>query len=80
MDLSTKTQKEVFARFLEWKAIVEKSSGRKLKVLRTDNGGEYTSTKFEAYLKAEGVRHERTVPKTPEQNGVAERLNRTLVE
>ena len=38
------------------------------------------STKFEDYLKAEGVPHERTVPKTLKQNSVAERLNRTLVE
>ena len=53
---------------------------RKLKVLRTDNGGEYTSADFKKYLKKEGVRHELTVPKTPEQNGVAERMNRTLVE
>jgi hypothetical protein len=59
---------------------VEKSSGRKVKAFRTDNGGEYTSTKFEDYLKSEGIRHERTVPKTPQQNGVAERMNRTLVE
>ena len=70
----------MFDRFLEWNALTEKSSGKKLKTLRTDNGGEYTSTKFTAYLKAEGVRHECTIPKTPEQNGVAERLNRTLVE
>ena len=60
--------------------MVEKSTGRKLKTLRTDNGGEYTSTDFEAYLKTEGVWHELTVPKTTEQNGVAERMNRTLVE
>ena len=59
--------------------MVEKSTGRKLKTLRTDSGGEFTSTEFNAYLK-EGVRHELTVPKTPEQNGVAERMNRTLVE
>ena len=63
-----------------WKALVEKSSGKKLKTLRTDNGGEYTSAEFESYLRSEGVRHECTVPKTPEQNGVAERMNRTLVE
>ena len=50
------------------------------KTFRTDNGGEYTSSQFENYLKAEGIRHELTVPKTPQQNGVAERLNRTLVE
>ena len=35
---------------------------------------------FEAYLKSEGICHERTIPKTPQQKGVAERLNRTLVE
>ena len=75
-----KSKDEVFKRFVEWKSLVERSSGRKLKVLRSDNGGEYTSTKFQDYLKSEGISHQRTVPKTPEQNGVAERMNRTLVE
>ena len=63
---------QVFEQFLEWKALVKKSTGRKLKVLRTDNGGEYNSTEFERYLRSEGVRHELTAPKTPEQSGVAE--------
>lgn len=75
-----KHKDQVFERFQHWKALVEKSSGKKLKTLRTDNGGEYTSTKFETYLRSEGVRHELTVAKTPEQNGVAERMNRTLIE
>ena len=75
-----KCKDQVFKRFLEWKAFAEKSTGRKLKVLRTDNGGEYTSAQFKTYLKREGVRHEVTVPKTPQQNGVAERINRTLIE
>ena len=75
-----KRKDQVFKQFLEWKALVEKSTGRKLKALHTDNGGEYTSAEFEAYLRKEGVRHELTVPKTPEKNGVAERMNRTLVE
>ncbi len=70
-----KRKDQVFERFLEWKALVENSTGRKLQVLRTDNGGEYTSVEFEHYLKSEGVRHELTVPKTPEQNGVAEQIN-----
>ena len=60
--------------------MAENSSGHKLKVLRTDNGGEYTSAEFESYLKTECIRHERTITKTPEQNGVAETKNRTLVE
>jgi len=50
-----KRKDQVLERFLEWKALVEKSSGQKLKVLRSDNGGEYTSTEFEDYLKSEGV-------------------------
>ena len=72
-----KHKSEVFDCFLEWKAMVENASGNKLKVLHTDNGGEF---KFEEFLKSKGIRHECTIPKTPEQNGVAERLNRTLVE
>ena len=60
--------------------MLEKSSGEKIKILCTDEGSEYTSKEFEDYLKKNGICHECTVPKTPEQNGVAERMNRTLVE
>ncbi len=60
-----KTKDQIFDRFLEWKALVKKSSGKKLKIFCSDNGGKYTSKKLEAYLKSEGVRHECTVPKTP---------------
>ena len=59
---------------------MENSTGQKLKTLHTDNGGEYTSAEFTMYLKKEGVCHEFTVPKTPQQNGVAEQINRTLIE
>ena len=59
---------------------MEKATKKKIRTFRTDNGGEYTSSQFENYLKAEGIRHELTVPKTPQQNGVAERLNRTIVK
>ena len=75
-----KSKNQVFEKFVEWKALVETSSGQKLKSLCTDNGGEYTSAELTMYLKKEGVRHEFTVRKTPQQNGVAERMNRTLVE
>ena len=71
---------DVLQRFREWKALVEKSSGRMIKTLRTDNGGEYISTEFNLYLTKEGIKHELTIPHTPQQNGVAERLNRTLIE
>lgn len=48
--------------------------------MRTDNGGEYVSKEFEEYLKSRGINHELTVPYSPAQNGVAERMNRTLME
>ena len=54
--------------------------GWSVKIFCTDNGGEFTSDEFENYLKKEGIKHELTIPKCPEQNGVAERFNRTLVE
>ena len=73
-----RSKDQVYDRSQQWK--VEKSSQRKIKTIRTDYGGEYTLTKFETYLKSTGIRHELTVRKTPEQNGVAERLNQTFVE
>ena len=75
-----KTKDQVFEFFKQWQAEVENFTGQRVKTLRTDNGGEFTSKSFQAHLKACGIRHELTIPKTPEQNGVAERLNRTLVE
>ncbi|KAK3747962.1 hypothetical protein QZH41_007086 [Actinostola sp. cb2023] len=67
-----KKKDEAFKKFQDWKALVEKSSGYTLKILRSDNGGEYVSTDFDIFLKSEGVVHQTTVPKTPQQNGVAE--------
>ena len=48
--------------------------------LRTDKRGEYVSKEFEEFHKSKGIRHELTVPYSPAQNGVAETLNRTLME
>ena len=69
-----KRKGEVFDKFIEL------FTGVKLKGLRTANGGEYASTEFKAYLRQEGIRHELLVPKTPQQNGVAERMKRTVFE
>ena len=60
--------------------MVEKATGKRLKAIHTDNGGVFTSSELEAHLRAEGVRHELMILKNPEQNGVAEHMNRTLVE
>ena len=75
-----KEKSEVFIKFKEWKAEVENQTGRKIKYLRTDNGGEYNESKFLQFCKDEGIIRHFTVKKTPQQNGVAERFNRTLLE
>ena len=75
-----KHKSEAFSKFKEFEAEVEKESTEKICKLRIDNGGEYLSQEFKAYLKSRGIKHELTVPYLPEQNGVAERMNRTLVE
>lgn len=51
-----------------------------IKVLRTDRGGEFLSHKFNTFCEENGIRRDLTTPYTPEQNGVAERKNRTVVE
>ncbi|CAI7789477.1 unnamed protein product, partial [Closterium sp. NIES-54] len=58
----------------------QRESGHKVKVIRTDNGGEFIGADFEAVLKKKGIQHQLTVPYNPQQNGVAERFNRTLQE
>ena len=75
-----KSKGECFERFREYKALVETQSEHKIKVLRSDNGGEYMSNAFLAFLKAHGIEKQTSTPYTPQQNGVAERANRTIVE
>ncbi|XXG64806.1 hypothetical protein AAC387_Pa05g2660 [Persea americana] len=75
-----KHKSDVFDVFKKWKALVENEIGLKLKCLRSDNGGEYCSKEFEEYCAKNGIKREKTIPNTPQQNGVAERMNRTIVE
>jgi transposase InsO family protein len=71
---------DVFEYFKEFKNMVEKQTGKYIKILRSDQGGEYTSGAFIKYCKSHGIVQQYMVPHTPQQNGVAERKNRTLVE
>ena len=64
----------------EFEVTTTNNAGRAIGTLRTDNGGEYLSSAFQNYLKERGIRHEFTVRHSPQQNGVSERMNRTLVE
>ncbi|XP_046868715.1 uncharacterized protein LOC124461204 [Drosophila willistoni] len=75
-----KGKDEVFGKFLEFKSLVERQKGKKLKCIRSDNGREYVNKAFDDYLKKNGILRQLTIAYTPQQNGVAERANRTLVE
>ena len=75
-----KNKSDVFSTFKNWKNMVENLYERKIKRFRSDNGGEFCSKEFEDYMLSEGIIHQTTISKTPEQNGVAERKNRSLVE
>ena len=87
---------ETFTCFKKFLAYAEKHTGSKLKAvnvvkrtgkskeeiksIRTDNGGEYISREFKSYLEDRGIHHQLTIAYTPQQNGVAERMNRTLID
>ena len=75
-----KKKSEVFDTFRKWKAMVENETGLKIKQVRSDNGGEYRDNRFREFCANNGIKMEKTVPMTPQQNGVAERMNKTLNE
>jgi transposase InsO family protein len=75
-----KEKNQALQRFKEFRGMVENQTESKIKTLRTDNGGEFCSQQMESYLKAAGITHQKTNPYTPEQNGLCERFNRTIVE
>ena len=74
-----KHKSDVFATFKQ-KVMIEKQTGKKVKRLRTDNGMEFCSMEFDQFCKNEGIVRHCTVRYTPQQNGVAEKMNRTLLE
>lgn len=74
-----KRKSDVFNIFKKYKAYIENQSSRKIKVLRTDGGGEYTSKEFLEFCDEAGIVHEFTPPYTPQHNGAAERKNRTIM-
>ena len=69
-----------FEAFKEFKKMVENEFDQKIAFLHCDNGGEYTSNEFKRFARKEGIQLQYTVPHSPEQNGVAERLNRVLFD
>jgi transposase InsO family protein len=68
---------EVLKKFLR---MAQNEFDAKIKKIRSDNGTEFKNTQVEYFLDEEGIKHEFLAPYIPQQNGVAERKNRTLIE
>jgi transposase InsO family protein len=75
-----KFKAEVANIFGKFKAWIETQSNCKIQVIRSDNGTEYTSEKFNRFCEDAGIEHQLTSPYSPQQNGVVERKNRTVME
>lgn len=71
---------EAFEVFKRFKKLAESESGERLKCFRTDRGGEFNSTEFKKYCEEKGVKRHFTAPFSPQQNGVVERRNQTVLE
>lgn len=62
----------------EWIAVHENEVGKKVKKMRSDNGGEYIDAAFEKWLREHGIIHQTIPARSPQSNGVCERMNRTI--
>lgn len=71
---------EAFGRFDAYQAYAELHTGKKIKTLHTDNGGKYLSSTFKSHLSDYGIQQQLSISYTPQKNGVAERLNCTLMD
>ena len=75
-----RTKDEASKVLMNWITRSEVETREQVNFLRTDGGGEYMGNDFQKWLKARGIHHEVTNANTPQENGVAERLNRTVLE
>ena len=75
-----KFKAEVANIFGKFKAWIETQSNCKIHVIRSDNRTEYISEKFNRFCEDAGIEHQLTAPYSPQQNGVVERKNRTVME
>ncbi|GJR49295.1 zinc finger, CCHC-type containing protein [Tanacetum coccineum] len=73
------TKDQAFSTFKEFRQQIKMETRMKLRMLRTDRGGEFTSNEFTKYCKENGIARQLTAPYSPQQNGVVERRNRTVL-
>lgn len=71
---------EALEKFKKFKVMVENEIDRRMKCLRSDRGGEFTYEKFNTFCENHGIRRLLSTPITPQQNGIVERMNRTIQE
>ena len=71
---------KVIDKFKQFKSLVENQIENKIKVLRIDNSGKFSKKESEEFYKKCGISWQKTTPYTPQQNVVAKRMNRTLME
>ena len=74
-----KHKSETFDKFKAWKTLVENKTNKTIKVVRTDNGFKFCNHEFDKFCEENGILRHKTVRNTPQQNGVVERMNRTLL-
>ncbi|TXG57692.1 hypothetical protein EZV62_015521 [Acer yangbiense] len=75
-----KSKYQAFHSFKAWKKLVENQTSKKIKTLRTDNGLEFCKKDFNKFCNDKGIQRHKTVRYTPQQNGVAERMNMTILD
>jgi len=75
-----KHKNEAFSTFKEWKLLIKNQTSKKINRLRTNNGLEFCSNEFNDFCKKEDIFKHLNIPRTPQQNGIAERMNKTILE
>jgi transposase InsO family protein len=75
-----KSKSDTFDKFKEYKAFIEKNTGKHIRILRMDNGEDFESLQFEDLYKSSGIKRQLTMPYNPQQSRVAERKNKTICE
>jgi transposase InsO family protein len=75
-----KTKDQPVDAFIKFRAEAENSTGQHIKILRSDRGGEFLARSFQKVCEEAGIKHQFTAPYTPQQNGVVERKNRSVME
>jgi len=73
-------KQECFSKFKEFKMFIGSQTKRKLKILRGHNGGEFVSKEFGEFLKFHGIQYQKSAPYSPQQNGIVEQVNQTIME